>query len=102
VLEAFTRHNRLWLVLAIVWHTVVDAVAVFAVPTWGVYVTEGLVVICGLLSVGVVLALRSPEEGEPCMEPGLLTGQPLLPHIEPGTEELDHDKLDKSRYFDGS
>jgi uncharacterized membrane protein YhfC len=102
VLQAFTRHNRLWFALAVVWHTVVDAVAVFALSTWGVYVTEGLVVICGLISVAIVLALRSPEEGEPRAEPELLTGQLPLPHIEPGAEELDHDKLDKSRYFDGS
>ena len=100
VLQAFTRHNRLWFVLAVVWHAVVDAVAVFAVSTWGVYVAEALVVICGLISVGIVLALRRQEKEEPRMEPEL--PPPLgRPHIEPQAEELDGVKLEDSRYHEG-
>jgi uncharacterized membrane protein YhfC len=102
VLQAFTRHNRLWFALAVVWHAVVDAVAVFAVRTWGVYVAEGLVVIGGLLSVGIVLALRSAEKEELRTEIELRPLQPSLPHIKSGVEELDRDKLEKSRYFEGS
>lgn len=102
VLQAFTRHNHLWFALAVAWHALVDAVAVFAVSTWGVYVAEGLVVVGALLSVGIVLALRRPEEEAPQAENDLPANQPSLPHIESGAEELDRDKLDKSRYFEGS
>jgi uncharacterized membrane protein YhfC len=102
VLQAFTRHNRLWLALAILWHAVVDAVAVFAVSTWGVYVTEGLVVIGGLLSVAMVVALRGPKEQAPQIESELPASELSLPHIESGAEALDRDKLDKSRYLEGS
>jgi uncharacterized membrane protein YhfC len=100
VLQVFTRHNRLWFVLAVAWHAVVDGVAVFAVPTWGVYVTEGLVVICGLISVGIVLALRRTRREEPQSQRDLLS--PLSPApIEPLTEELDSAKLEESRYQQG-
>lgn len=101
VLQAFTRRNRLWFVLAIAWHALVDAVAVFGISTWGVYVTEGLVVIAGLLSVGMVLALRRPEEEAPPESP-LPASQPFVPHRGPVSEQLDRNKLDKSRYSDGS
>jgi len=102
VLQTFTRHNRLWFVLAIAWHAVVDAVAVFGISTWGVYVTEGLVVIAGLLSVGMALALRRQEHQTPLPESPLPPRQPTLPHIAPAPEELDRNQLDKSRYSDGS
>jgi uncharacterized membrane protein YhfC len=102
VLQAFTRHNRLWLALAILWHAVVDAVAVFAVSTWGVYVAEGLVVIGGLLSVAMVVALRGPKEQAPQIESELPASELSLPQIETGAEALDRDKLDKSRYLEGS
>jgi uncharacterized membrane protein YhfC len=102
VLQAFAQNNRLWFALAVVWHALVDAVAVFAVSTWGVYVAEGLVVMGGLLSVGMVLALRRPEEGISHPESELPASEPALLRIESGAEKLDRDRLDKSRYFDGS
>jgi hypothetical protein len=61
-----------------------------------------LVVIGGLLSLGMVLALRRTEKEELRAEIELRPLQPSLPHIESGAEELDRDKLDKSRYLDGS
>jgi uncharacterized membrane protein YhfC len=101
VLQAFARHNRLWFGLAIVWHAAVDAVAVFAVRTWGVYVAEGLVVICGLISVGIVLALRRPEWEEPHIEDQLPAPPLGRPQIEPPAEELDSARLEESRYQEG-
>jgi uncharacterized membrane protein YhfC len=100
VLQAFTRHNRLWFVLAVIWHAVVDTVAVFAVSTWGVYVTEGLVVICGLISVGIVFALRRQQKDEPQLE-AELPPPPGRPPIAPSVEELDSAKLEDSRYHEG-
>ena len=101
VLQAFTRRNALWFVLAVAWHALVNAVAVFAVSTWGVYITEGLVVIAGLLSLGMVLALRGGHEEDTTAE---VERRPLAPapHVETVAEELDRDKLDKSRYSGGS
>jgi len=98
VLQSFTRRNRLWFVLAVAWHALVDAVAVFALSTWGVYVTEGLVVVCGVLSIGVALALRRPDEEAAQNGSELPASQPSLSHIAPGAEELDREKLEESRY----
>ncbi len=61
VLQSFTRNNPLWLGLAIVWHAVVDAVAVIAAQTWGVYWTEAIVGLFAMISLIALLALRQPE-----------------------------------------
>lgn len=67
VLQVFRRKNILWLILAVGWHTLLDAVAVYGIQTWGIYVTEALVVGIGVLSVVFVFLLREPTtipEGE--------------------------------------
>lgn len=61
VLQTFTRRQTRWLFLAIGWHALVDAVAVFAVQTWSVYITEGLVGLLAVSSVAILLVLRRPE-----------------------------------------
>jgi len=58
VMQAFTRKNIGWLGLAILWHTVVDGVAVYASGTWGIYWTEALVGVSALISLAVIFALR--------------------------------------------
>jgi uncharacterized membrane protein YhfC len=39
VLQVFTRKRAYWLLIAIFWHAFIDAAAVFAAGTWGVYIT---------------------------------------------------------------
>ncbi len=58
VLQAFTRRNILWLGAAIAWHTLIDAVAVYSIQVWGVYITEGIVLFVGGLSIVFVCLLR--------------------------------------------
>jgi uncharacterized membrane protein YhfC len=60
VLQTFTRRNLLWLLLAIGWHTLLNAVAVFAAQTWSPYLTEVILLGFGLMSLGIVLWLRTP------------------------------------------
>jgi len=62
VLQAFRRNNRLWLGAAILWHAAVDAVSVYAVGRLGVYWTEAIVGVFALASVGMILALKPPDE----------------------------------------
>jgi uncharacterized membrane protein YhfC len=94
VLQAFRRKNILWLGAAIAWHTLLDAVAVFASHTWSIYVAEALIGILGLLSLVIVFALREtseiPDETGPDWE--VLT----LDEIE--VEEISIDNLEDSRY----
>jgi len=63
VLQAFTRHNVRWLIAAILWHAVIDGVAVFFVGTWGPYWTEGAIGIMAVFSLGIIVALRDSGRG---------------------------------------
>jgi uncharacterized membrane protein YhfC len=100
VLQAFTRHNPLWVVLAIAWHALIDAVAVIAMAVWGVYVSEGLVALGALASLGILWRLWRPEAAGP-VEPipdalPPVVGFTQIGDLPPSTPE----KLDNSRYTD--
>jgi len=63
VLQAFTRKNLIWLWAAILWHAMVDGIAVAAVSMVGPYWTEALIGIMALISLGIIFALRDREPG---------------------------------------
>jgi uncharacterized membrane protein YhfC len=62
VLQSFHRKNGIWVILAVCWHTLVDATAVFASRTWNPYITEGLILGLGMVSLVIVYVLKSPDE----------------------------------------
>ena len=93
VLQAFTRKHIGWLFAAIAWHASLDAVAVYGIQTWGMYVTEALILLMAVISIIFVIKFR-----EPC--------QPIVGIIEPPQHlqigplpptTLD-ERLDESRY----
>ena len=94
VLQAFRRKNIVWLFVAIGWHTVLDAVAVFASQTWSIYLTEALIVVAGVISVGVIFLLREtptkPDDEAPV--------QSKEKTIEIETQKPSFDDLEDSRY----
>lgn len=97
VLQAFTRRRALWLWLAVAYHALVDAVAVYVLGTWGALPSEGAVTVFGLISLGIIFALRQPD---PVEEP-TLPQEPLpVPQTEAMTFEpiVTDEKLDDSRY----
>jgi uncharacterized membrane protein YhfC len=66
VLQVFTRRQIRWLFLAIAWHTLLNALgAVYVMQTYGVYWAEVTVGVFGLLSLGVIFLLRTPEPEAP-------------------------------------
>ncbi len=93
VMQVFVRRQIGWLFLAILWHALLDAVAVFSVATWSPYITEALVGVIALLSVGIIFWLRTPEPVEPELEP-LPPAEPVLPQSGPVSSE----SLEKSKY----
>lgn len=101
VLQVFTRGQVRWLWLAIGWHTLLDAIAIYAVQTWGIYATEALLGGMALLSSGIILVLRQPE---PESELDSINGQMTSPLS--GVEALARlpqvpetvDDLNKTRY----
>lgn len=95
VLQAFNRKNIGWYFMAVLWHTLVDAFAVYGIQTWNVYIVEGIIVMFGVCSLGIVLALRKgqqkPEEEVESKSEPLLT----VPVKE---DEITPEKLERSRY----
>ena len=71
VMQVFLRKQILWLVLAILWHTLVDAVAVLALPQLGPAGTEVVVGVAALISLGIIFALRTPDDSAPTATPEL-------------------------------
>jgi uncharacterized membrane protein YhfC len=91
VVQGFIREQKRWLWLAIGYHALIDAVAVYATSRLSPYWVEGIVGLFALISLGIIFILRSPEPvdaGTPITETPLVT----LPVVEPTTEQLDNSK----------
>jgi uncharacterized membrane protein YhfC len=69
VMQVFVRGQLRWLLASILWHTLLNASAVIAVTTWNAYVTEAIIGLFALLSIGIIFWLRTPEPVEPELEP---------------------------------
>lgn len=92
VARAFTHRSLLWLLLAIGWHTLVDALAVFGIQTWGIYWTEAAIVLVGLASLVLVVGLRPAPESVQAPEPL------AVPEVKAQPRQVEPDELDDSRY----
>lgn len=91
VVQSFLRKQKRWLWLAIGYHALIDAVAVFAVSKLNPYWLEGIVGVFALISLGIIFILRSPE---PVENANPIPGMPqvTLPQMEPTLEQLEHSK----------
>lgn len=58
VLYAIAYKKPLWFWLSVLWHAVVDAVAVYALPKVGVLAVEGIVAVLAIVSLVILLGLR--------------------------------------------
>lgn len=94
VLQVFKRKSIFWLFLAIAWHTLVDALAVFASQTWNIYITEALIVAAGLMGLGIVFLLREAPSKPDDEIPVQVEAPPLNVEIQKPTFE----NLEDSRY----
>lgn len=61
VMRAFTHSNRLWLVAAIAWHALFDAVAVVAISQVDAVATEAIVAVMAAISLAAIFLLREEE-----------------------------------------
>jgi uncharacterized membrane protein YhfC len=97
VLQVFLRKNILWLFLAVGWHTLVDAVAVFASRIWSPYITETIILFLGLLSLGFVFILK-PGGKQRIQTPGMDQSDSFerpkieIQQIKPSEEDLENSK----------
>jgi uncharacterized membrane protein YhfC len=75
VLYALARKRPLWFWLALLWHALVDAVAVYIGQTVGILQTEGLVAVFAVISLGIVFRMRPwfSREADNSTESGTVT-----------------------------
>lgn len=99
VLQVFNRRQSRWLWIAIAWHALLDAVVVISISRWGIYVTEALVAIFGLVSIGIIFALREDEPVEESPEP-VMEDQGFITQADLPTIEENLDNIEGTRYTD--
>jgi uncharacterized membrane protein YhfC len=62
VLQAFLRHNALWYVAAVLWHTLIDGTAVFMSQSGaGLVAIEGALVVFAVISLWMIWAFKPRE-----------------------------------------
>lgn len=89
VVQSFIRKQKRWLWLAIGYHALINAVAVYATSKLNPYWVEGIVGVSALISLAIIFIVRSPEPVEdvpPVSDMPLVT----LPRVEPTSEQLDN------------
>lgn len=68
VLQVFTRRQIRWLWIAVFWHALIDAGAVYLNGTYGVWVTEAALGGMALINLVLIWRLRQPEPVEMIVE----------------------------------
>ena len=97
VMQVFTRRKLFWLFLAIIWHSFLDGVAVYASQTLDPIVTEVVIGSFAVVSLGIIFALRQSEQDveewitydNPYSDP---TGE-MLTDIEENSDNLDRSRF---------
>ena len=97
VLQAFVRKKVLWFFLAVGWHTLVDTVVVIGIQTWDIYVVELLLGLMALLSLAILLRLRTENDLPPAEEE---IGDARVPgkRLTRKPRSYSLDQIDRSRY----
>ena len=83
IMLAFVRRRPGWIAAAILWHAVVDAIAVFSVSMWGAYAAELLIALMSVVSLLFILRFKQPEPKEETPEPLPEPRPECLPEPEP-------------------
>jgi uncharacterized membrane protein YhfC len=92
VLQAFVRKQFGWVLLAILYHAIVDAAALIVLQMTNAYWVEGLVGVFALISLAIILLLRKPEPEPEVKEVDVVAPVQKPDNIEPSTEQLDNSK----------
>lgn len=102
VLQTFVRRSHIWLVLAVAWHMVVDATAVFGASTWGIYITELLVGLMAAVSLWFIYRLRGAKTTADGLAAAPGDGGDVSPAVR-SVSVGDHpeDLLEESKYNSG-
>jgi uncharacterized membrane protein YhfC len=63
VLYGFTSKKAIWFWLAVAWHAVVDALAVYLGQSISMIAVEGIVGVCAVISLGIVFWIKPKFAG---------------------------------------
>jgi uncharacterized membrane protein YhfC len=98
VLQVFTRNPKrlmyIWLVIAVLYHTILDTAVVLIAGQWGTYAAEAFLAITVVLDIIIIFTLRQPEPAEP--NPVSVASEPRV--FTPSQIEETLDNLENSRY----
>jgi uncharacterized membrane protein YhfC len=100
VYQSLRRKNLLWVLAAILWHALVDFIAVVSGQSWGIPITEAILFGLGMLGWGMVFLLRDPPPPEPNSESSpseVIQPAPLLKPVEQD-QSITKESLEESRY----
>lgn len=97
VLQVFIRGRLRWLLLAIGWHALANAIALTIQANWGVFAAEGALAVVALVDLLIIFALKTPEpepapHGDPQISPE------SLPPVTMANIEESPENLDRTRY----
>jgi uncharacterized membrane protein YhfC len=97
VMQVFTRGRIYWLFLAIAWHSLFDAVAVYTSQILDPVMVEAVLGSFALVSLGIIFALRQGDEDE---EELLFSSETESPASSPGLPDIEEspENLDQSRF----
>jgi uncharacterized membrane protein YhfC len=70
VLYAVVYHKPIWFWLALLWHALVDAVAVYVGQEVGLLAAEGIVAVSAIISLWIVFRMRSMFSQDTANLPG--------------------------------
>lgn len=97
VWQVYRRAQSRWLWLAVGWHALVNAAALYAAQTWGAIPAEGILAGIALIDIAIIAVLRYPQE-----EPTQTNHQPPreIPQHALTLEKIDEidENLDQTRY----
>lgn len=95
VLRAVARGSLRWLLLAVSWHTLLNATALVVAQYSSAVWAEVGIAVFALVSLGLIYRWRPPSPGDQEPEPALLPEKRPLPKVE--LEDMEA-KLEDSRY----
>jgi uncharacterized membrane protein YhfC len=100
MLQAFTHKQVRWGVAGVLWHTLVDALSVFAFRTWNAYAAEGLVALTAIASLVIIFKLRdiNVESLEPDAEPSAEPPPPAKSIPAADADDITAEQVDDSRF----
>lgn len=98
VWQAFARRQGRWILAAVGWHALIDALAVFSVSKWGALATEGILLLFMPINILILFVFR-PSKIEPIIPVGI-EETPSLPSPIKKLEDIDETptSLDNTRF----